>query len=413
VKRAAIIVSILAGVALVLYLILLNRQTMLSVEKLAKNNNSSQQPTETAAETPEVIKSIDGVITKCKLVPIQYVDLSFNAASTIKDVNVKEGDFVKKGQVIASLSNQEQFSAAIASAELELLNAQQALDILYRNAPLEAALALKDVADAPANVKDAERVLNTLTKGEVNQTDIDIANANVALAEKKLKEAQDAYAPYANRPQNDLTRANYLNKLSVAQKNYDDAVRRLNNLMGDPSEQQISQAEADLALARIKLEEAQRKYEILKDGPDPDQVALADASLKNAEAQLNSAQAALDNMQMKAPFDGEIISLDIQPGQYVAPGVPVAKLADVSKWQVESTNLTELNVVYLQEGNKAIITFDALPDNQFPGTLVKIRSLGENKQGDIVYTVVFDLENIDDRLKWNMTCSANIRFDQQ
>jgi hypothetical protein len=39
--------------------------------------------------------------------------------------------------------------------------------------------------------------------------------------------------------------------------------------------------------------------------------------------------------------------------------------------------------------------------------------LGENMQGDIVYTAIFELDQFDDRLKWNMTCSADIRFDTQ
>jgi multidrug resistance efflux pump len=411
VKRAAIFVSILAGIALVVYLILINRQTAQSIEELA---NAQAVPitnsTATLEELPEVIKSADGVIAKCKLVPKQFVDLSFNTNGLINEVMVQEGDTVSEGQVLARLGNFEQIQASIASAELDVLNAQQTLDELYMNAPVEAAEALKELADTPVEVVNAERQLQGLTEGEVSQADIDIAKANVAFAEKKRDDAWKAYEPYANKPEESLARANLLTKYSEAQKEYDAAVRKLNQLEGTASEAKIAQAEADLALARVRYENAQRRYEILKNGPEPDKVALANAQLTNAEAQLASAQAALNNMELKSPFSGTIVSADLVKGQYVAPGVPVIKVADFTDWQVETTNLTELNIVYLQEGNRALIVFDALPDLQLPGTLTRIQSLGENLQGDIVYKAVFNLDQIDDRLKWNMTCSADIRF---
>jgi HlyD family secretion protein len=410
-KRAAIFVSILAGIALVAYLILINRQTAQSIEELA---NAQALPmvntTATLEELPEVIKSADGVIAKCKLVPKQFVDLSFNTSGLVNDIMVQEGDTVAEGQVLARLGNLEQIKASIASAELDVLNAQQTLDELYTSAPIEAAEALKELADTPVEVINAERQLQGLTQGEVSQADIDIAKANVAFAEKKKDDAWKAYEPYANKPEESLIRANLLTKYSEAQKEYEAAVRKLNQLEGTASESKIAQAEADLALARVRYENAQRRYEILKNGPEPDKVALANAQLTNAEAELASAQAALNDMELKAPFSGTIASTNLVKGQYIAPGVPIIKVADFTDWQVETTNLTELNIVYLHEGNRALIVFDALPDLQLPGTLTRIQSLGENLQGDIVYKAVFNLDQIDERLKWNMTCSADIRF---
>jgi multidrug resistance efflux pump len=411
VKIAAIILSILAGVALVAYLILLNRQTMVTLEQLAASQVESNPITSTPEELPDVIRSADGVIAKCKIVPIRFVDLSFNTSGLIDEVLIQEGDIVNEGQLLAMLSNTEQFDASIASAELEILNAQQVLDQLYQNAPLAAAEALKELADLPVEISSSERQLTGLTSGVVNQTDIDIARANVVFSEKKLKDAQDAYRPYENKSEDNLTRAALLSKLSEAQKEYDATVRRLNQLQGTASETRVAQAEADLALSRVRYEIAQRKYELLKNGPDPDQVALANAKLKNAESQLIAAQAALANMEIRAPFSGTIASTNLRERQFAAAGEPLVKLVDFSEWQVETTNLTELNVVFLEAGNKAIFVFDSLPEAQFPGTLKRIQSLGENRQGDIVYTVVFSLDQFDDRLKWNMTCTADIKFD--
>lgn len=410
-KRAAIFVSVLAAIVVITYLILLNRQTMMTLERIAASQINIQ-PTNTLEQVQEVVKSADGVVAKCKLVPIQYVDLSFNTSGLVEQVLVKDGDVVSEGQIIASLRNQEQIHSAIAAAELELATSQKALADLYNQAPIQAAEALKELANAPVDLQTAERQLAGLTSGEVSQTDIDIARANVVFAENKLKAAEEAYEPYKNKPEDNLMRANLLTKLSEAQKSYEEAVSKYNQLTGTASDLKISQAEANLAYSKVLYEEAQRRYEILKNGPDPSEIAIAQAKIDNATAQLESAKASLENTELKAPFDGEIVSNDLKIGQYIATGVPVLLMANFSDWQVETTNLTELNVVYLAEGNQASITFDAIPDQQYPGTLVKIQSLGENKQGDIVYTAIFNLDRLDDRLRWNMTCSADIKFGE-
>jgi multidrug resistance efflux pump len=165
-------------------------------------------------------------------------------------------------------------------------------------------------------------------------------------------------------------------------------------------------------LAKAQQTEAERVYEILKDGPDPKEVALAEAKLKNAQSQLTAAQAAVGNLELRAPFTGTVVTVDLKSGEYVNPGVSVVMIADFSDWRVETTDLTELNVVRINENDPVKITFDALPGVEFPGRVSLIRTLGESRQGDITYTVLIDLEKYDPRLRWNMTCSAVIGTSQ-
>ena len=101
-------------------------------------------------------------------------------------------------------------------------------------------------------------------------------------------------------------------------------------------------------------------------------------------------------------------ALDAHAGEYVEPGTAVAHLADFSAWQVETTDLTELNVARIREGAQAAVTFDAIPGLELPGTVSHIRALGENKQGDITYLVTIKLSRQDPRLRWNMTASATM-----
>lgn len=99
--------------------------------------------------------------------------------------------------------------------------------------------------------------------------------------------------------------------------------------------------------------------------------------------------------------------LNIDIGALAGPATPAMVIADLSNWKIETDDLTELDVVKLREGDSVTITFDALPELHLPGKIVQIKPLGGERQGDVVYTVVASLEQLDPRLRWNMTAVLN------
>jgi HlyD family secretion protein len=101
-----------------------------------------------------------------------------------------------------------------------------------------------------------------------------------------------------------------------------------------------------------------------------------------------------------------VAALDVRNGEQVAPGSPIVQLADLSAWQVETDDLTELSVVRIQEGDVAVVTFDAIPGLELTGQIVQIEAIGQNKMGDITYTAVVKLGQHDERLRWNMTATV-------
>lgn len=413
-KRAAIIIAILAAIAFVVFIYIGNGSTASgSIQPQATLPASTTPIAESQSEqdNSSAITSSNEVIAEGKIVPNKFVNLSFNTSGLVEEVYISEGDTIEAGQLLAKLSGEEEFQASMAAAQLELVNAQQEIKRLYDEAPLAAAQALQEIATAPDAVTSAERTLNNLQSGVVSETDVEIARANVAFAENELNKAREAYQPFANKPEGNLQRAALLSRLAEKEQAYNDAVRQLNALTGAPTDQKISQAEADLALARAQLSEARKRFEILKNGPDPDDLTLAESRLNNADSQIAAAEAALNRLQLKAPFSGTVAKNDLKVGEYVAPGVSVLMLVDFSDWFLETTDLTELNVVKIKEGSPAVITCDALPDVQFPGSVVRINSIGENRQGDITYSVLVSMEDYDERLLWNMTCSVVIFSD--
>jgi len=356
---------------------------------------------------PTVVSSTE-VVAEGRVVPNESANLSFNGGGQVTELLITEGDAVEAGQVIARLGNAEQLQTAVANAEAELLNAQQARKDLLKNAEVDTAAAAQAVADARDAVREAERRLTNL-KTNSRDTTIDLAKANVVLLKDKLDTAWEDYQPYQNKPVNDVTRATFLARYSQAKQLYEDAVRKLNNLTGTPSQIDVGIADANLSVAQAKLLLAQQTFEDKKAGPDPDQLASADARIKAAETGLTAAKAALDDIVLKSPFAGKVVDLKVKVGEQVAPGQVVAILADFSQWIVETDDLTEIEIPEVRVGQSVKIVPDALPDLELGGTVDRIKDVFEEKRGDITYTVRIKLNQMDDRLRWGMTVAVTFQ----
>ncbi|MCJ7700858.1 MAG: efflux RND transporter periplasmic adaptor subunit, partial [Anaerolineales bacterium] len=381
---------------------------------------------------PTAVPIVDdfNVVAEGRLVPKESIQLSFVTAGQVAEILVQEGQAVKAGDVLARLGEREPLEASLSGTELELLtsklelsaarleqlNAQKTYDDLYENWPAQATLAQQDLNDARQAVHDTERNLNYLS-GTAAQFDVDAAWSQVVLAKDVLEDAEEKFEPYANKPEDNLTRAAYQSRFALAQKSYDAAVRNYNATKGTANAFDISQAEASYRIAQARLAQAQKDYDELVDGPDPDEVALAEAAIEaaqrrvsagegriaSAQANIAAAQAALQDMELTAAFDGTIVNLDLIVGEQVSPGAPVAVLADFSQWYVETDNLTEIEVVDVTESQPVTIEPDALPEVVLSGHVDRIEDIFEEKRGDITYTARILVDEMDPRLRWGMT----------
>ena len=380
---------------------------------------SSIIPTESEPETTDipVIIADTRVVADGMLVPQDFVDLAFVSGGEVAEVLVEEGDFVTTGDVIARLSGREQLESAVAGAELELqaaesdlLAAQIERRALDDDLSIAQTQALDAVTQARSAVRTAERRVRSWSNS-ADQADIDEAKAAAILAEDALEKAQDAYEPYADKSESNLTRANRLALLAAAQQRYDDAVRRLNSLQGTSGDEfDLNQAEAELQVAQSQLEQAEADLAKFLDGPDQDAVLLAESRIATAETRiataetaLLAAEAALSNLDLVATMDGAVVKLDLNPGEQVSPGRPVVTLADFSQWYVETDNLTEIEVVDISLDQTVEIIPDALPEITLMGTVESISDKFEEKRGDITYTTRILVDEVDPRLRWGMT----------
>lgn len=389
-------------------------------------------PTENQGTEPDFADSRPGfgIEVEGRILPSKSVSLAFKVSGQVAEVLVEEGDVIDAGQVIARLGDREVLEANLANAEqahiaaevelkdanLALLEAQKAYDDLYESWPELAIQAEQNLTDARQEARDAGLNLSYKT-GTANQTDIDIAWSQVVLAEKALEDAREDFEPYINKPRNSLARATFQAKLAQAQKDYDRSVAKYNALKDPSGEFELSQAEAGDKIARARLEQAEKDYQALIDGPDPKEVALAEARIERAESRIvaaenniattqtnvTAAQAAVDALDLVAPMDGTVVTLDLTSGDQVVAGEPAAVLADFSSWRVETFDLTERDVPDVFVGQDVAITLDALPDLELSGTVEHISDLYTEKGGDITYTVRIRLDDGDPNLRWGMT----------
>ena len=393
---------------------------LLTTLLLAACSGAAKQAAEGEPTALPPVVSGGEIIVDGRLVPKDSVDLSFNTSGEVAEVLVEEGDLVKAGDVIARLGNREPLESAVANSNLELLSAQQELlsaeqakQALYDNLPQAQTDTLQALNTAREDFKDAERKVAGLRK-EYSQADLNEAKATLILAEDKLEKAQKDYKEYENAQEKNVIRAAMLNKLAQAQRDYDNALRRYNNLLGGSTEFYRNQTQTEYEIAKARLAQAEKDYAELQDGPDPDELSLVEKKIATAQgritaadASVKSAEAALNDLDLLDTIDGTITKLDLIPGQRVSPGVTVVQLADFSQWFVETDNLTEIEVVDITTDQSASIIPDAIPDLTLSGVVDSISNTFEEKRGDITYTARIKLNESDPRLRWGMTTVVN------
>ena len=363
-------------------------------------------PPESSPGSPPV--STGGMAASGTVVPAQEARIASKLGEIVLRVNVATGDRVEAGQVLVELSGREKLAAAIESASLELLTAQQALEQLDQDWPDQQTAALQELTDARQAVRDAERMLNGLN-APAEDLDIEAAWATVVLRRDDLEKARKDYEPYENKPVDNLQRAAFLNRLAEVQSLYDDAVRRYNNLAGiTGSGFERSQAEAELQIAEKRLELAQEKYDTLQSGPDPDEVALAEARIQNATVQIEASQSALADLELKAPFTGTVAELNIHAGEWVTPGQTLLTLVDLDHLQVETTDLSERDIPRVEIGGAVRVFIEAL-NQEVTGRVSQIAPLADILGGDVVYRTTIELDTLPPGLRAGM--SVEVRFE--
>jgi HlyD family secretion protein len=281
------------------------------------------------------------ISTNGKIEPIQNFEAHAPIATTVNRLFVKEGDHVRRGQLLLQLDDDDLRSQA---------------------------------ARAQAQIKAAQADESDLTTGGTRE---ELLTLDTQLI--KARAARDA-----------------------AQRNLD-AYRRLEH-QGAASAGEVQQAQEALERAQADAALLEQKK---KDRYSQPEAARVQAQGTQAQAAYAAAEDALRKSSVRAPFDGVVYTLPVKQGAYVQTGDLLLEEGALSQMLVR-TFVDEPDIGRLATGQKIEVSWDALPDRIWNGTVSTIPSTVKLRGARNVGEVTCSVDNHDLRLLPNVNVGVTV-----
>lgn len=322
-------------------------------------------------QTGKVVRQdLTSVVTASgEIKPKNYINLGANTfgPAPITEILVKEGDRVRKGEIVAKLES-----------------VQANADVTAQKAAIETALA--DSAAAEAGVKSMEDGVQTAQATlERNKTELDRTKSN-------LDRATELY-----------------NSKLLAKQDYDQKKAEYETAVA-------AVGEAEARLAQAKSQQAQSRQ----------QLDSANKRIAQLRANLTRYSDVLEKYFVTSPIDGIITNLPVRVGETVVPGVQnsaastIMTVADMSLITAE-VKVDETDIVNVKLDQHADVTIDAMPNQTFYGHVVEIgntailRSTGlaasqstTSNQEAKDFKVVIALDNPPPDIRPGLSCTGKI-----
>ena len=328
----------------------------------------NQKATVTVQTGRAVRQDLAAVVTASgEIKPRNYINISANAQGIITALYVKEGDRVKKNQVVASVES-----------------VQAQADVQSQKAAVNSALA--DSSAAEAGVKALEDAVTTA------QATVDRSAADLERAKLDYDRAKDLFGAKL------VAKQDYEAKKAA----YDSAQATLRE-----SQARLNQSKAQVAQANSQVASSQRR-------------------VSQAQAVLARFSDLLAKHNSLAPLDGVVTNLPVRVGETVVPGIQnsaastIMTIADMSLITAE-VKVDETDIVNVKLDQPAAITIDAIPGKTFPGHVIEIgntailRSTGLAASQSAVssqeakdFKVVIALDSPPDEIRPGLSCTAKV-----
>ena len=342
--------------------------------------NKQQAATSAAAQQPALQTAtarVGNLILRASgtgtLIAANEVNLGFKTNGTLTNLNVKLGDQVKSGDLLATLDGSTQ--------QLALTQAQQALNQL--TSPSAIATAQLAVTTAQTNVINAQAAVNNLQYWQ-NTSLIQDYYAAYVIAKANLDAAQSKYdAANVGTYINNSGEASDYQTLYNAQQAFNTAKYYYSLYSQAPTPRQVDAANATLALAKAQVVEAQNLVAALTGGTVPANATGTGLNALNAaKLALQSAQQNLDATKLYSPISGTVMAIANAVGDSVS-STTVFTIADLSQAEL-NIYLDALDYSNVKVGYAANVTFDALPNQVFTGKVTLLAPQLVTIQGNSV-----------------------------
>jgi RND family efflux transporter MFP subunit len=326
----------------------------------AKTAASTASTLQTAtARTGNLILEASG---SGSLVASTETDVAFEIDGKVAEVDVKLGDKVTKGQLLAKLDDS---------------NLQDKLD--------QATLALKELT-SPEAIANAELAITTAEANVINaQTAVNNEQywrntaltqnyyASYVIAKDNLDKAQKNYdSAKVGEYINNSNEANAYQALYTAQQAYNTAQYYYSLYSQAPTQRQIDAANATLDLDNAQLTNAKNYYAALTGATVPTDATGANLkALRQAQLDVKTAQTNLDSATLYAPMTGTVMTLTVTDGEAISSNTTIMTIDDLNQatiqFYLDPSDWTNAKVGYA-----ASVSFDALTGQTFTGKVTEI-----------------------------------------
>jgi HlyD family secretion protein len=140
-----------------------------------------------------------------------------------------------------------------------------------------------------------------------------------------------------------------------------------------------------------------------------DKIRSQEKLIKQKEDAVSDAKENYDNCFVRAPFDGIVGEINVKEKDSVSPQTSLFTF--ISTQKIAKIFLNEIDAAKAKVGQKATLTFDALPDLTLTGRVIEIDTVGTVSQGVTSYGVKISLDLDDERIKSEMSVNAEIVVD--
>lgn len=299
-----------------------------------------------------------GVLWASGNIEITDAEVSFKIAGRVVERSVSEGESVKAGQPVARLDTSE-LAQEVALRRAEVRAA-------------EAALAELVTGSRPEEIAQAEAV--------VRRMQADVARTRADFKRLKRLYEQD----------------------NVSVQDYD-------------------AAKSAVEVTAATLGEAQEQLRLVRKGPRIEKIERSRAQLQQTKEALALAETRLSYATLTSPLSGVVLSHNIEPGEFVAPGTPIVTVGDLEHvWLRAYVDETDLGRVKV--GQAAQVTADTYSNKVYEGRVSFIASQAEftpksvqtkKERVKLVYRIKITIANPEMELKAGMPADARITLSDR
>jgi HlyD family secretion protein len=277
----------------------------------------------------------------------------------------------------------------IAIARQEVVQAQASLDRTQLSADVAvetARLAWETAANA---LRDAQENYSRIywDNERIRQRGIELSQAQMDAEAFAWRRVEDAEAAM------EQARLAYEQALRERETSVTTAQSRLTQTSFRLEELLEGATEVELAQAQVRVEQAQASLALLQADPSENELQLLRNEIRLAEMDLLEAQSDLAKSTLTAPFDGTVIDIASEEGEYVGSFTPLVWLADLNQLHIEA-HIDEIDVGQVAPGQLVTITLDAFPGQPLRGYIETIAPSVDVERGSAFYLTTIGFSNI-------------------